>query len=326
MKVSVCIPTYNQEPYIEKAVRSVASQTNPPFEIIVYDDCSTDQTRAILAQLSLEIPTLKVIHQPSNQGISKNTDACLRAATGEIVVRLDSDDYLAPGYISSLSEVLLNSPTAGYAHAAVQEVDQNGNFLKKRKLIRKAGFQSGNDALKAALKGYRVAANIIMFRKEALEKVNYLSGRPNFGEDYHLTASISAAGFGNVYAEETLSFYRVWVDSGKVRQRRKLDEIIGLKRVFDEVIEPGFKARGWDLGEVEKSKESFACVHSDCLSWDFYSRSEKEGLLIELNSLSSTPKARFYASMYSGSFGSSFSSFLKIKEALTQVVKRMMSV
>lgn len=325
MNVSVCIPTFNQYPYIEKAVRSVAAQTLPPFEIIVYDDCSTDQTREALEKLAQEISILKVVHQPSNQGISKNTDACLRAATGEIVVRLDSDDYLSPNYIASLRMALIDNPSAGYAHAAVQEVDQNGRFLKKRRLSRKSGLQSGDDALKAALKGYKVAANIIMFRRKVLEKVNYLSGRPNFGEDYHLTASISAAGYGNVYKEELLSFYRVWVDTGKMRQRRKLHEIMGLQQVFSDVIEPGFRARNWSLKEVEVSKESFACVHSDCLSWDFYSIAEKKELFHELNKLSSSPKARFYAKLYSSSLGQSFSMLSKFKTSLTHLVKKIIS-
>ncbi|MEJ6981984.1 glycosyltransferase family 2 protein [Pedobacter sp. P351] len=321
MKVSICIPTFNQALFIEKSVKSAFEQTKLPYEIIVSDDCSTDQTRDILRKLSFEIPVLNVIYQPYNLGISKNTDACIRAATGDIIVRLDSDDYLSPRYVATLIDILSKYPDAGYVHAAVQEVDQNGGFLNKRKLFRKETYQGGDDALKAALKGYRVAANIIMFRKTALEKVNYMSGRPNFGEDYHLTASISAAGFGNVYVEEILSFYRVWVDSGKVRQRRKLDEISGIRRVFDEVIEPAFKARGWGLNVIESSKEAFACIHADCLSWSFYTAAEKKQLSHELKKLSSSQKALFFASVYASRFGPLFSSLITMNRNLKQYIK-----
>ena len=51
MKISICIPAYNQANYIEQAVRSAAMQTVTPFEIIVSDDCSTDDTVAILERL-----------------------------------------------------------------------------------------------------------------------------------------------------------------------------------------------------------------------------------------------------------------------------------
>jgi hypothetical protein len=313
MKISVCIPTFNQGLYIEKAIRSVSEQTQQPHEIIVSDDLSTDGTTDILKQLELEIPTLNVIYQPENLGICRNTDACLRSASGEIIVRLDSDDYLHPDYIYKLSQLLIKYPDAGFIHAAVQEVDKNGVFLNERKLFRKEGFQSGDEALIGALKGYRVAANIIMFRKTALEKVNYLSGRPNFGEDYHLTTAISDAGFGNIYSDEILSFYRVWIDSGKVRQKRKLDEIIGIRKVFEEVIEPAYKKRGWSLELVAKKREAFACNLADCLSWSVYNSEEKKELLFELRKLCTSLKTHFFISIYSSRIGGIFESIIIMK-------------
>ena len=59
MKVSICIPTYNQGLYIEKAIRSAALQTVKPFEIIVYDDCSTDETPQILQRLAKEFSPMR---------------------------------------------------------------------------------------------------------------------------------------------------------------------------------------------------------------------------------------------------------------------------
>ncbi|RYE14874.1 MAG: glycosyltransferase, partial [Rickettsiales bacterium] len=214
MKVSVCIPTYNQSQYLTQAIRSAYDQSLKPLEIIVSDDCSTDDTSEVLTSLSKEIPSLKIILQPVNLGIAKNTDSCLRLAKGDFVIRLDSDDSLSSSYIEKLSNLLLKYPQAGYAHAAVQEIDQHGNFLQKRQLARKSGYQDSIVALKSAVKGYRVSANIIMFRKEALEQVDYITNRPNYVEDYHLSASLASAGFGNVYSNETLAFYRVWIDSG----------------------------------------------------------------------------------------------------------------
>src|SRR5690554_4686932 len=170
MKVSVCIPTYNQSLYLEKAIRSVAMQTLTPCEIIVSDDASTDETPEVLDRLSKEISILKIIRQPVNLGISLNVDACLRAASGDFVVRLDSDDILLPAYIERLVALLEKFPKAGYAHAAVREVDQYDNAVKERRLIRESGYHTEADALKAAISGYRVAANIIMFRREALER------------------------------------------------------------------------------------------------------------------------------------------------------------
>jgi glycosyltransferase involved in cell wall biosynthesis len=312
MKVSVCIPTYNQADYLELAIQSAANQTHKPFEIIVSNDCSTDGTYEVLRKLSLEIPNLKVKHQPENLGIAKNVDACLRMADGDFVIRLDSDDQLLPDYTKSLLELFSRYPQAGYAHAAVQEIDQDGNYLHLRMLIRKTGFQESKDALKLAIKGYKVAANIIMFKKEALIKVNYVTGRPNYVEDYHLTTSISAAGFGNIYLNQVHSYYRVWVDSGKVRQKRKLLEITGLRCVFEQVIEPTYIKLGWKLNAVKRSRVHFACKQSDCLSWEVYDSEEKRELTQALLQLSSSPQSKLIIWGNLNGFGTIISIYPKL--------------
>jgi glycosyltransferase involved in cell wall biosynthesis len=324
MKTSVCIPTYNQAPYLEQAIRSACKQTSLPYEIIVSDDCSSDNTWEVLKRLSQEIPFLKIISHEKNLGIAANTDNCLRMATGDFIVRLDSDDYLAPRYIENLSELLIKNPQAGYAHADVQEIDQHGNLLKQRKLFAKPGLQSSENALKSALKGYRVAANIIMFRRDTLEKVNYLKSRPDFGEDYHLACSISAAGFGNVYVNEVLSYYRVWVDIGCARQKRKLAEINGLCRVFEEVLEPAYERNGWSLSKLKKRKTQFACIHANCLSWKIYNVNEKEKLARELYKLSSSRRTRFFVWLYLNGLGNLMNFFIKVKALCKSLVKNLL--
>jgi len=319
--ISVCICTYNQEAYIEKAIQSVVEQTLKPLEIIVSDDCSTDATSTILNRLQAEISFLRVIRQPTNLGIAKNVDSCLRLASGEFIVRLDSDDYLEPSYIEKLSDALYKHTDAGYAHASVREVDEYGHYLRERKLFRSAGFQSDVEALKASLKGYRVAANILMFRKSALERVNFLSGRPNFGEDYHLTAAISDAGFGNVYLSETLAFYRVWTDPKKVRTRRKRGEIEGLRKVFDEVICPAFLSRNWPTQMLIKRRTQLACSHADCLGWDVFENDEKLILADELLKLSPAVSVRLLSWVYLNGYGGMIEYYNETKGNCKQKLK-----
>lgn len=304
MKISVCIPTFNQAQYLSQAVRSAYNQSLKPIEIIVSNDCSTDNTSEILQMLSLEIPVLKIITQAENTGIVRNSDDCLRAGTGDFIVTVDSDDYLAPTYLEKLSGSLVKHPDACYAHCDVREVDQNGNFLKIRRLFRKPGFQSGESALEGAVQGYRVAANIIMFRRTDLVKLNYFTGRPDCIQDTHLAADIAASGFGNVYVNETLAFYRIWLDAAKTRQRRKLLEFIGYRKLMEEILEPAFKAKGWDLKKINNGRTSFACAQADCLSWDVYTTQEKDELHDALQKISSSPKAKMYYWLYRNRFGS----------------------
>lgn len=323
MKISICIPTFNQADYLIQSVRSASNQSLSPFEIIVSNDCSTDNTSRVLQSLSKDIPQLKVINQPENLGIAGNTDASLRLATGDLVVRLDSDDYLAPSFCEKLSSLLKKYPDAGYAHAAVQEIDQNGHYLKKRWLSRSSGFQPSIDGLKAARKGYRVAANILMFRRSALEKVNFLTDRPNYVEDFHLNASLSATGYGNVYLHESLSFYRVWIDAEKTRQKRKLMEITGVRRVFQEILEPEYKKRGYNLKGLHRSKAAIACSNSDCLSWNVYTKKEKIELKKEILKLSSSSKVKFFTWLYMNGYGGGISLINKIKGSIKLFAKKL---
>lgn len=91
MKVSVIIPVYNVKPYLERCVCSVLRQTYKDLEIIMVDDGSTDGSGELAEQLSTRDSRICVIHQ-ENQGLSGARNTGLRAATGEYVVFLDSDD------------------------------------------------------------------------------------------------------------------------------------------------------------------------------------------------------------------------------------------
>jgi glycosyltransferase involved in cell wall biosynthesis len=321
VRVSVCIPTFNQAAYLEQAIWSCCEQTLKPFEIIVYDDCSTDETQRILSKLSAKISCLKIFTQVKNVGISSNVNSCLRAATGDFVVRLDSDDFLAQLYIERLVELLAENPDAAYAHAAVQEVDRDGSFLRQRYLARKPGFQNNIDALKASAKGFKVAANILMFRRNSLEKVGYIASRVNFAEDYYLVASLAAAGCGNVYVNEILSYYRVWKDAGKVRQRRKLDEILGYRKLFEEILEPAYSQLHWKMYKLKRRRADFARRHTDCLSWDVYTHDEKLELKKELNNLSPAIRVKCFAWMHLNGFGKILGGYEQAKLSLKDKIK-----
>lgn len=91
MKLSVVIPVYKVEPYLERCVRSVFRQSFRDMEIIMIDDGSPDGSGALADRLAAEDARARVIHQ-ENQGLSGARNTGLRAATGDYVVFLDSDD------------------------------------------------------------------------------------------------------------------------------------------------------------------------------------------------------------------------------------------
>ena len=98
MDISVIIAVYNDEKHIERAIRSCLNQTIPhqDYEIIVVDDGSTDSTPAILSDFEkwLLPDWVRVITLPENKGVGYASNQGIRAAKGQFVVRVDSDDYV----------------------------------------------------------------------------------------------------------------------------------------------------------------------------------------------------------------------------------------
>jgi len=99
--VSVVVPVFNVAEFLEECLDSIAAQTHPNLEIICVDDGSTDGSRAIIesrARLDMRISLLTQTH--SNAGVARNLG--LKAATGDFLAFLDSDDYFEPDYVEKL--------------------------------------------------------------------------------------------------------------------------------------------------------------------------------------------------------------------------------
>lgn len=94
MKISIIVPVYNVEAYIEQCVHSVLCQSERNWELILVDDGSCDQSPSICDALAQKDSRIFVIHKP-NGGLSDARNAGLQAATGEYVLFLDGDDFWA---------------------------------------------------------------------------------------------------------------------------------------------------------------------------------------------------------------------------------------
>lgn len=266
MKIAVCIPTFNQAHYLTLAIDSALNQADVEVEVWVCNDASTDQTKELLEIYQKNDSRVHVIENKSNSGIAATVNRLLKIPKTEFIIRLDSDDVLLPDYAVTLSRLLKKNKNAAVAHGNVEEIDENGKFRKFRKLAPRFEFQKGGRALRLSVKGYKIAANICMFRRSSLEVVNFIDGRPDYTEDYDLFVRLSAAGFGNCHSRKVLSRYRVWTDKQGVRLRRKSTELIGLIRIFDEVLEPAWLRNNWNLNNLKRSRIAFAIRHTKYLT------------------------------------------------------------
>ena len=94
IKLTVLVVTYNQEQYVRNSLDSIISQNlNFDYEVIIGDDCSTDNTPAILAEYAAKYPFIHVYHHPNNMGHVGNWEFCLNHCHGEYIAILEGDDY-----------------------------------------------------------------------------------------------------------------------------------------------------------------------------------------------------------------------------------------
>jgi glycosyltransferase involved in cell wall biosynthesis len=108
LRVSLVIPAYNEESHLAGCLEAIAAQSVQPFEVIVVDNNSTDQTVAIARRY----PFVKVLHE-KRQGVVFARDTGFNAARGDIIGRTDGDSILAPDWVMQVQRTFANSSVEG---------------------------------------------------------------------------------------------------------------------------------------------------------------------------------------------------------------------
>ncbi len=133
--VSVITPVYNAERFIECTVESAAMQTYKDIEIVLVDDCSIDNSYALIEKLMDKYPNIVYHRQETNQGAAVARNTALKLARGRYVAFLDSDDLWKPDKIER-QIALMKKENCSFCYAAIDFIDENGTVLKRRRSIK----------------------------------------------------------------------------------------------------------------------------------------------------------------------------------------------
>lgn len=106
--VSIIIPAYNVEKYIEKCITSILEQTYTNIEVIIVNDGSTDNTDEIIDYISQNDSRIRVINK-KNAGVSAARNIGIEISTGDYLVFVDGDDYIAPDYVEYMLSLIQNT-------------------------------------------------------------------------------------------------------------------------------------------------------------------------------------------------------------------------
>lgn len=129
--ISVIIPIYNVEKYLEQCLYSVLDQTYTDWEAILVDDGSPDSCPGICDAYAARDSRFKVIHK-SNGGISETRNDGMKEASGEYIYLLDADDYLLPNAFQSLVTCAEAHDNPDYIKGNHLVLLNDGNIVKTR--------------------------------------------------------------------------------------------------------------------------------------------------------------------------------------------------
>lgn len=215
--VSVLVPCYNRERYIEEALLSILEQDYPNFELIVVDDGSQDASVEKIEALRQRFD-FQLIRQ-QNQGVSAALNTALSHARGTYIATPDSDDVMLPGRLSLQASYLDAHPEVGCVGAKVVYVDEQGNRLKAEKSngIRRYGF----DELLAS--AHAIGAPVAMYRREALDRAGGYDPAIRI-QDFQMTLKVAHLGYCMDVLPDHVTLYRRHTSNmSKTAYKRQLD-------------------------------------------------------------------------------------------------------
>jgi glycosyltransferase involved in cell wall biosynthesis len=226
-EVSVIVPVFNCDAYIEDCLQSIANQSAGHLEIIVVDDGSTDRTPAVLKKLASLDNRISVYSQPNSgyAGVARNVG--ISHATGRYIAFLDADDLYHPNRIEHVLPVFENRPDVDivfHDHKLFRtqpQQDEPSGFLEQTRFLSRA-----TDYLKQIENGLYICredfytfisldfipfrTSSIMFRKELLSARGAWFREDIFpGEDGDLWLRLTK-GRRVAFVNEVLSYYRQW--------------------------------------------------------------------------------------------------------------------
>jgi hypothetical protein len=200
-RVSVVIPAYNREKFVAQTVDSVLAQTYPDFEVIVVDDGSTDNTRAVLAHYGARI---KYIYQ-ENRGQAAARNKGLLASQGKYLLFLDSDDLIPPDKLELQVTLLEARPEFGLVYSGRQFINQAGEILGEVR-PNKQGQLLKDMLLRRLNLG---TTGVVVVRRECFEKAGLFDESLRRGDDTDMWCRIAKAGYAFGCVQQPLIQYRI---------------------------------------------------------------------------------------------------------------------
>ena len=176
-KISIYITNRNYGKYIDRAIKSVLTQTLKEYELIIVDDASDDNSLKIIKKYRNK-KLCQLILNRTKKGLIKSSNIAIKAARGDYVIRLDADDYLENNALNILYDKIKNDPNMGLVYSDYFLIDEKDNLISFEKQIISKNITSID---------YKpILAACCLIRKSALFSVNLYDERFNRQDGYDI--------------------------------------------------------------------------------------------------------------------------------------------
>ena len=183
--ISIIVPVYNTEKYVQSCLNSLIKQTHEAIEIIVVNDGSNDESLARCKEMAKKDSRIKIFTK-TNGGLSDARNYGINKAEGKYLGFVDSDDYISENmYESLLSGITYNN--ADIAVAAINQVDEIGNILKTRLIDGNEKLLTRYDGMEELLFSQRISNSVCnkLFKRELFDEIRFPIGK--LYEDEYVT-------------------------------------------------------------------------------------------------------------------------------------------
>ena len=218
--ISIVVPVYNVEKYLEKCLSSIVSQSFEDYELLLVDDGSPDRSGAIIDEWAKKDKRIRVIHK-QNGGISDARNAGIEQAKGDYLCFIDSDDWIAPDMIETLYDLAIKSG-ADLVCCNFMQVNEQGEQLRKPATVKPGVYTQDEfwtQRFNSEVKIYYDVAWNKLYRRKLFESLRYPVGLIH-EDDQVLYDVVSQCNL--IALTDKIGYYYVIRDNSIMRTRRSL--------------------------------------------------------------------------------------------------------
>lgn len=202
--VSVVMPVYNSARFLRQAIESVLSQTYRNIELIMVDDCSTDESLQIMREYEAADERVCIIVNETNHGVARTRNRGIQAAKGEYIALLDSDDVWKDVKIERQIQLLVEN-NADIAYCSVDFIDEAGNKMGRSFIV-----PCETDYKEMMYRCYFICSTVVV--KASMLKT-HLFRTDYYHEDFLLWTELLALPAKTVGDQTVMALYRQINDS-----------------------------------------------------------------------------------------------------------------